>query len=524
RGRSAIRRAGSTEVSERPATPEPARRHRGRHALIGAAVLLAVLVVLVVLETRLTRLGGLGGGRYRLLTGLLLWWGLAAAGVLVLRQLGRRTAIVLLLVGAVALPAASLTSFVQISDDVFRYAWDGRVQAAGIDPYRYPPSAPELRGLRDPWLWPDDATCAVIDRAERPCTRINRLNVRTIYPPVAEAWFYTMHVLPGPDLDRHQRFYASLLSVLLAILLVVVLPRLGRDPRLAALYAWSPVAGFDIASDGHVDVLAGVFAVGAVALAVRRQSQADADSDSSYGLPSGARARGRFVLSAVLAGAAVAVKLYPALLLPALVQPLRGVRRVLGAAVFAMVALGFVLLTYLPHIAVVGPDVLGYLPGYLQEEQYGGEATRYLLLGLLGLPPSATQLCAVLALLAALLWTLTSRAPVPVRAVGMVGAAFLIATPVQPWYALLLVVLATLAARPEWLLVAAAAYPAYFSAVLRDPRFIGIGQLGYVVAVVGVLLATVVRRRMNRRKSQTYNTVVIQATDLQPSGGSATKP
>jgi hypothetical protein len=496
------------------------------------------VVVLVVLETRLTRLGGLGGGRYRLLTGLLLWWGLAAAGVLVLRQLGRRTAIVLLLVGAVALPAASLTSFVQISDDVFRYAWDGRVQAAGIDPYRYPPSAPELQGLRDPWLWPDDATCAVIDRAERPCTRINRLNVRTIYPPVAEAWFYTMHVLPGPDLDRHQRFYASLLSVLLAILLVVVLPRLGRDPRLAALYAWSPVAGFDIASDGHVDVLAGVFAVGAVALAVRRQSHSDpdadahsdtdadseADSDSSYALPSGARARGRFVLSAVLAGAAVAVKLYPALLLPALVQPLRGVRRVLGAAVFAMVALGFVLLTYLPHIAVVGPDVLGYLPGYLQEEQYGGEATRYLLLGLLGLPPSATQLCAVLALLAALLWTLTSRSPVPVRAVGMVGAAFLIATPVQPWYALLLVVLATLAARPEWLLVAAAAYPAYFSAVLRDPRFIGIGQLGYVVAVVGVLLATVVRRRMNRRKSQTYNTVVIQATDLQPSGGSATKP
>lgn len=479
------------------------------------------VVALVVLETRLTRLGGLGGGRYRLLTGLLLWWGLAALGVLVLRQLGRRTAIVLLLIGAIALPAASLTTFVQISDDVFRYAWDGRVQAAGIDPYRYPPSAPELQGLRDPWLWPDDATCAVIDRAERPCTRINRLNVRTIYPPVAEAWFYVMHVLPGPAFDRHQRFYASLLSVLLAILLVVVLPRLGRDPRLAALYAWSPVAGYDIASDGHVDVLAGIFAVGAVALAVRHRDAPPATAEHPGDRETGGRRR--FVLSAVLAGAAIAVKLYPALLLPALVPPLRSARRVLIAAAFAAVAIGFVLLTYVPHVAVVGPDVLGYLPGYLQEEQYGGAATRYLLIGLLGLPPSATQFCAAAALLAVLGWTLTSRASVPVRAVTMVGAAFLIATPVQPWYALLLVVLATLAARPEWLFVAAAAYPAYFSAVLRDPRFIGIGQLGYVVAAVVVLLATVFRYQMNRRKRHRYDTVVIQATDVQPFGVSAAK-
>src|SRR5262249_43348952 len=30
------------------------------------------------------------------------------------------------------------------SDDVYRYAWDGRVMRAGINPYRYPPAAPEL--------------------------------------------------------------------------------------------------------------------------------------------------------------------------------------------------------------------------------------------------------------------------------------------------------------------------------------------------------------------------------------------
>src|SRR5215211_2454643 len=31
-----------------------------------------------------------------------------------------------------------------LSTDVYRYVWDGRVQARGINPYRFSPSAPEL--------------------------------------------------------------------------------------------------------------------------------------------------------------------------------------------------------------------------------------------------------------------------------------------------------------------------------------------------------------------------------------------
>ncbi|MYF93637.1 MAG: hypothetical protein F4184_16665 [Gemmatimonadetes bacterium] len=36
-----------------------------------------------------------------------------------------------------------------LSDDIFRYVWDGRVQLAGINPYLYAPSAPEVAHLRD---------------------------------------------------------------------------------------------------------------------------------------------------------------------------------------------------------------------------------------------------------------------------------------------------------------------------------------------------------------------------------------
>ena len=42
-----------------------------------------------------------------------------------------------------------------LSSDVYRYLWDGHVQAAGINPYRYVPEADELSGLRDDKIYPN---------------------------------------------------------------------------------------------------------------------------------------------------------------------------------------------------------------------------------------------------------------------------------------------------------------------------------------------------------------------------------
>src|SRR6185312_15329153 len=61
-----------------------------------------------------------------------------------------------------------------LSTDIFRYIWDGRVQAAGINPYRYFPAHDALAPLRDTTIFP----------------RINRADYAvTIYPPVAEFFF-----------------------------------------------------------------------------------------------------------------------------------------------------------------------------------------------------------------------------------------------------------------------------------------------------------------------------------------------
>ena len=51
-------------------------------------------------------------------------------------------------VGAV-LQLIAVTHPPSTSDDDYRYMWDAKVQFAGVDPYRYPPAAPQLARLRD---------------------------------------------------------------------------------------------------------------------------------------------------------------------------------------------------------------------------------------------------------------------------------------------------------------------------------------------------------------------------------------
>ena len=129
------------------------------------------------------------------------WLAFAAGAYLVLRS-PIRVAVPLIVVGGLALPLAAGLEPPRSSDDLYRYVWDGRVQAAGIDPYRYVPAAPELVGLRDGPLWPDGSHWCVAPGAidadtGRPlvpgCTVINRPTVHTIYPPVAEAFFLAVH-------------------------------------------------------------------------------------------------------------------------------------------------------------------------------------------------------------------------------------------------------------------------------------------------------------------------------------------
>ena len=426
--------------------------------LVGAG---AAVAVGTFLAWRTTQENSILGNHDRLLVEIMLWWLAWAVAIACLRRSGRKHVLLVVVLGAVALRLAAITAVVPLSDDLYRYAWDGKVQASGTDPYRYPPTAPELAGLRDDWLFPDDQECA--DRDKEPgCTIINRPSVRTIYPPVAQAWFVLGHSVGASQLeDLGWQLFALVADVATMGLLWRLLLRAGRDPRWVAVYAWSPVAVLEAVQNGHVDGLATLFVVAAVGLAGRRPGW-----------------------SGAALGAAAMIKLYPALLLPVLL----GRRPVRVVSAFAAVCV----VSYVPHLLAVGWDVVGYLPGYLQEEDYDS-GDRYLLLrplGLTGLP--ATAVAGVLGLVVlALVLRRVRREPYDVAEPALVlfGAALLLATPVQPWYGLPLAALAVLAVRPAWLAVPAAAYPAFFAVIPAGPSPAAsrLGSVAFGLALLAVV-------------------------------------
>jgi hypothetical protein len=423
----------------------------------------AAVAVGTLLAWRTTQEHSILGNHDRLLVEILLWWVAWAVAIACLRRSGARHVLLVVVLGAVALRLAAITAVVPLSDDLYRYAWDGRVQASGTDPYRYPPTAPELAALRDGWLFPDDAACAERDR-DPGCTLINREQVRTIYPPLAQAWFLLGHSAGASQLeDLGWQLVALVADVATMVLLWRLLLRRGRDPRWVAVYAWSPVAVLEAVQNGHVDGLATLLVVAAVGLAGRRPAW-----------------------SGAALGAAAMVKLYPALLLPVLL----GRRPVRVVSAFVAVCV----VSYVPHLLAVGWDVLGYLPGYLQEEDYGS-GDRYLLLRPLGITGTpATLLAGVLGLaVVAVVLRRVRREPEDVApaALLLLGAALLLATPVQPWYGLPLAALAVLAVRPVWLAVPAAAYPAFFAVVPAGPSETAAltGSLAFWLALLLVLVA-----------------------------------
>lgn len=409
-------------------------------------------------------------------------WILFAAAALAVRRAPVRHAVVLILAGGIAIAATGLLAPPRTSTDSYRYAWDGRVQAAGISPYDRPPADPALADLRDDWLFPTGAECEMPERAriagpkgEVHCTRINRPGVHTIYPPFAEGYFLLVHAV-APDDARHKALQAggALIAFGTTVALVLVLRRRG-DPRTAVYWAWCPAVPLEAVNNAHVDVLGVLLAVVGLAVVVR----------------------GRFE-GGVLLGAAVATKLLPAVVLPG---ALAGVRRWRDAAAVLVPAAAVVALSYLPHVLLSNSSVFGYLSGYTEEEGYDDPSARnrYALLRLV--LPDAWALPAVVVVTVAVVGYVLRRGD-PGRpwsgALLVTGTAFLLMTPGYSWYALLLVALVALDGRWEWLGVAAAGAAKYVTVHL-DADGETIGTTAYALAAVAVLLGWVLRRSRGGR-------------------------
>lgn len=409
-------------------------------------------------------------------------WVLFACAVWLIRKAPRKAAIWLIVAGAVGLPLAAGFAPPRTSDDLYRYLWDGRVQAEGINPYQHPPAARELSDLRDDFLWPQQsAWCVDADEpgAAPGCSLINRPTVHTIYPPVAQLYFLAVHGLSPPgSREGPIQFAAALVVVAVTILLLTVLPKAGCDPRTAALWAWCPLVALEAGNNAHLDVLSTLLTVAALLAAALAKTW--------RGTAGGA----------ALLGLAIATKLTPALASPSLVR--RRPLTVIAAATLTMA------LFYLPYLISTDKSVLGYLPHYLTGEGYASGG-RFALLALVF--PAPVRLAAaltILAVTAAVVWRRTDPDRPWNTAVVMTGVFLLIATPGYSWYAILLVALAAMNDRPEWISVGVAGYVAQYADNLHLDRYPAL-KLGYGAALIVVFAVTMLRRHRIRKTMRARN-------------------
>lgn len=351
----------------------------GALALLGVLGALAVASYLYAVQTRIREIAALKDVAFVQAVLFLC----AAAIVWRVRLRGPAFAIILLVGVLCRVPLALAPP--RFSDDVYRYVWDGRVQAAGINPYRYVPADPALARLRDAAIYP----------------HINRRDhARTVYPPVAQMMFLAFTRVS--ETVSGIRAGAIACETVTVGMLTILLGRLGLPRSRVLLYAWNPLVIWQYAGDGHIDAAATAFVAIALVAHVRRWD----------------------ALTGAALGCATLVKWYPAVLFPALSRP--------GAWKMPAALAGVMVAGYLPYLGA-GAGVLGFLPGYAQEEGLLS-GHRFFLLSVaratgtaLPTPVYVAAALATLLVIAVRVWRRSDRTALgDIRGAGLLAAVFMV--------------------------------------------------------------------------------------------------
>ena len=336
-----------------------------------------------------------------------------------------------------------------LSSDVYRYVWDGHVQAAGINPYRYVPEAGELSGLRDDKIYPN------INSEDK--------QWRSPYPPVAQIVFLAVARISPLSVTAIKAAMSSF-DLLTVVLLMLVLARSGIDPARAIIFAWHPLVIFEGAHSGHIEAIYIAFlALALVAWSSRKHA-----------------------FTGISLALATLVKFYPALLLPVFLiarpgaaidqmarqgeEPARSrlsrvVRRVIHKSNLAMLGafVATIVLAYAPYWGA-GANSFGFVRGYIEEEGFVQSGARYFLLDavrkLVSIPTNVFLVVAAACLMAVAVWWLlrVKREAVDVArgAIGLIGTYLLLTTPRYAWYYVWLVPFLCFAPRLGWLYLTSA--------------------------------------------------------------------
>jgi len=182
----------------------------------------------------------------------------------------------------------------ELSDDIYRYIWDGLQMVFGNNPYQLAPAH----------VLPQSQVAAEI------LPLVNHPDLVTIYPPGAQVVFL-MAALLG-----HQTWVLkgllSLMDLLSCVMIIRLLKQFDLKTSRSILYAWHPLTVLEISGSGHIDAAGIFFFFLSLSIAFNTISSSSFPDRMKKNLP--------VILSGLFYAWSCLIKLFPVLFFPILLK------------------------------------------------------------------------------------------------------------------------------------------------------------------------------------------------------------
>lgn len=372
------------------------------------------------------------------------------------------------LVRAILLPSDLI-----LENDIYRYLWDGKVSAHGINPYLYPPSSVSLEHLRGE-TWPF----------------INYPDIRTIYPPILQAVFWLAYWI-YPESVTGMKLILLGFDAVTIVLLVSFLSRTQRQVEASLLYAWSPLVIREVANAGHADAVAGVFIVGLLWAMSANQKKWSA-----------------FILAML-----IATKLYAVLFVPI------GMKKWGGR--WALLVIGWIVLFYLPFVSA-GITIFEGTRIFSQEWRFNAGLFAGIELLWSWLSPgisadrAARYTCGMMVLLVAVVvWWKAIQSDSTERLAShflvLTGALLMFSPVINPWYLIWIVPLLVFCPNAAWLYWSGSVQWSYAYYLQREmPMWCVPGQWLPIIVLFYLQMIWKRRKRAFNDSSGSFNTPIVK--------------
>lgn len=272
------------------------------------------------------------------------------------------------------------------SPDVFRYIWEGKIIAHGINPYQVPPDSHLLtRFHSDVW------------------EKVGFKNMTSIYPPMAQVSFLIGHILSGESVLGLKVIY--LICEIFTLIFLLKLLRLKQiNPCYIILYAWLPLPIMEYFINAHIDVVGISFFVLFL-----------------YYME-----KGKNNLSAVFLAFSFLVKFYPLMIYPLLIKKI-GIKNLIPFTII------FITTTVIFYIPFLTKDfaIKNSLTTYLMRWEFNGSV--YNLFKLISNGAMARIICSILLVISIVIISFKYRDFV-YGTMGVMLSFVIFATTIYPWY------------------------------------------------------------------------------------------